>query len=149
MTIDEIFELWDVDSKIDRNDLGREAIDIPKLHNKYYRIYIQEKLKLIGQESELKQLSALRYDFYTGTIDNDTLKNKGWYDEFIDIGRKTTLKSEIPRLLEADKYVVDKTLKISIQREKVALLDSIIKSLVNRGFNIRDGISWAKFQTGA
>ena len=47
MTIDEIFAEWDKDSKIDRNELGKESIEIPKIHNKYYRIYINEKMKLI------------------------------------------------------------------------------------------------------
>jgi len=31
----------------------------------------------------------------------------------------------------------------------VGLLDSIIKSLVNRGFNIKSAIEWARFQVGA
>jgi hypothetical protein len=149
MTIDEIFEHWDKDSVIDRNELGKESIEIPKIHNKYYRIYINEKMKLIKQESDLKQLISLRHDFYSGNIDNETLKELNWWQEWEKIGRRTILKTEIPRYLEADQVIIDRQLKIAAQREKVGLLDSIIKSLVSRGFNIKSGIEWARFQVGA
>jgi hypothetical protein len=149
MTIDEIFTEWDKDSVIDRTELGRASIDIPKLHNKYYRIYINEKMKLIKQESDLKQLSALRHDFYSGNIDNESLRELGWWEDWENIGSRTILKTEIPRYLESDRIIIDKQLKIAAQREKVGLLDSIIKSLVNRGFNIKSAIEWSKFQVGA
>lgn len=149
MTIDEIFELWSKDSIIDRTELGKEAIDIPKLHNKYYRIYINEKMKLIKQEADLKQLIALRHDFYSGTLDDETIKELGWWDAWVTFGRRTILKTEIPRYLESDNVIIEKQLKIAAQREKVQLLDSIIKSLVNRGFNIKAAIEWSKFQVGA
>jgi hypothetical protein len=149
MTLDEIFTEWDKDSKIDRTELGRESIDIPKLHNKYYRIYINEKMKLIKQESDLKQLFALRHDFYSGNIDNETLRELGWWEDWEKIGRRTILKTEIPRYLESDQVIIDRQLKIAAQKEKVGLLDSIIKSLVNRGFNIKAAIEWARFQVGA
>lgn len=149
MTIDEIFTEWDKDSKIDRTELGKESIEIPKLHNKYYRIYINEKMKLIKQEADLKQLTALRYDFYSGSIDDDTLKELGWWDAWVTFGRRNIIKSDIPRYLESDEVIISRQLKIAAQREKVSLLDSIIKSLVNRGFNIKSAIEWAKFQVGA
>jgi hypothetical protein len=149
MTIDEIFAEWDKDSQIDRTELGKEATDIPKLHNKYYRIYVQEKLKLIKQESDLKQITAIRHDFYSGAIDNDTLREMGWEEEFQTLGRRTILKTEIPRYLESDNLIINRKLKIATQQEKVALLDSIIKSFVSRGFNIKAAIEWSKFQVGA
>lgn len=149
MTIDEIFTEWEKDSVIDRTELGREATNIPKLHYKYYRMYIQEKSILIKWESELKKFSALRTEFYAGTIDDDTLNEMNWMEEWKHLGRKTILKTEIPRYLESDQKVIDRNLKINIQKEKVALLDSIIKSFVNRGFQIKSDIEWSKFQVGA
>jgi len=149
MTIDEIFEHWDKDSKIDKTELGKEAIAIPALHNKYYRFYVNEKLRLIKLEADIKQLQALRYDFYSGAIDDDTLKEHGWLEDFANLGRRSIIKSEIPRYLDADKILSDNKLILSMQSEKVALLDSIIKTFVGRGFNIKSGIEWARFQVGA
>ena len=37
MNIDDILNLWQEDVKIDRTELGDEALNIPKLHHKYYR----------------------------------------------------------------------------------------------------------------
>lgn len=149
MTIDEIFDAWNVDSKIDKTQLGNEAINIPKLHHKYYRIYMNEKLKLLKMQADLKQFTAYRHDFYSGAMDDDTLKEYGWLEEFQAVGRKTILKSDISRHLESDKHIIEKNLKVAVQFEKIELLNSIIKSFVNRGFLIKSGIDWEKFMVGA
>ena len=46
MNIESIFKLWDEDSKIDATQLQYESLKIPQLHNKYYKIYITERVKL-------------------------------------------------------------------------------------------------------
>ena len=56
MNIDDILNLWQEDVKIDRTELGDEALNIPKLHHKYYEIYVKERLTLRKFEAELKQL---------------------------------------------------------------------------------------------
>jgi hypothetical protein len=149
MTIDEIFDAWNVDSKIDKTQLGNEAINIPKLHHKYYRIYMNEKLKLLKMQADLKQFTAHRHDFYSGAMDDETLRDFGWLEEFQSVGRKTILKSDISRHLESDNHIIEKNLKVAVQLEKIELLNSIIKSFVNRGFLIKNGIEWEKFMVGA
>jgi GTP-binding protein YchF len=47
-----------------------------------------------------------------------------------------------------DKEIIDMSLKIGLQQEKVELLESIIKSLTNRGFQIKAAIDWYKFTMG-
>jgi len=149
MTIDDIFAQWDIDSNINRAELGKEATNIPKLHNKYYRYFINEKLILHKKTSEFKQVSALRYDLYAGTLDDDTIKQLGWVEDWEKYGRIRILKTEIQRYIEADRVLIDLQLKIQLQKEKVELLDSIIKSFVNRGFQIKNDIEFTKFQMGA
>ena len=65
MKIEDIFELWQTDTNIDRTELGDEALKIPKLHHKYFQIYTTEKMLLRKYESELKQLKLDKYEFYT------------------------------------------------------------------------------------
>ena len=36
MTLEEIQNLWSKDSKVDRTELGEEAIRIPQIHSKYF-----------------------------------------------------------------------------------------------------------------
>jgi hypothetical protein len=50
--------------------------------------------------------------------------------------------------IEADKDMVNLSLKLGIQHEKIDLLESIIKSLTARGFNIKAAIEWERFKVG-
>jgi hypothetical protein len=58
------------------------------------------------------------------------------------------IRSDVNNYIEADNEVVNLTLKIGIQQEKLELLESIIKSFTNRGFNIKSAIDWEKFKVG-
>lgn len=143
MKINEIFDFWEVDSKIDRQELGEEAIKISVLHSKYYKIYINERLALKKYEAELKQLKLEKFEFYTQGPTKDQI-DKGW--QLPTIGR--IVRGDVDRYLEADKDIINLTLKIAVQNEKIDLLESIIRTLRDRNFNIRAAIDWAKFQMG-
>ena len=77
MKLEELYALWDLDSDIDTTDLGNESIKIPKLHNKYYKAYITEKILLRKYESEMKSLKLAKYEFYTQGPSAET-KELGW-----------------------------------------------------------------------
>ena len=46
MTLDEIFEEWSKDSQLDKAEIGNAALEIAKLHNKYYQFLSRERLLL-------------------------------------------------------------------------------------------------------
>jgi hypothetical protein len=144
MNVDDIFELWTEDVEIDKTELGDEAIKIPKLHNKYFQIYTKEKLLLRKYESEMKQLKLDKYEFYTQGHTEET-RSKMW----VLPAKGLILKTDIPMYMDADSDIIKLSLKIGLQQEKVDLLDSIIKSLNSRGFNIKAAIDWYKFTMGA
>lgn len=143
MNIDEIMYEWKIDSEIDVTELADESIKIAKLHQKYYEYLIKEKLLFKKTESDLKILKLEKYEFYTQGHNEETLK-KGW--ELPSKGM--VIKSEIPMYLEGDKDIINLNLKMSYQQEKIDLLQSIIKSLNNRGYNIKSAIDWIKFTSG-
>lgn len=144
MKLEEIYTEWDADSQIDTTDLGNESIKIPKLHNKYYRIYTTEKLLLRKFDAEMRELKLDKYEFYTQGPTKES-QDKGW----ILPARGMILKQEMPMYMEADRDLINLSLKIGYQQEKIDLLESIIKSLVNRGFQIKSAIDWHKFTMGA
>lgn len=144
MKLDEIYEQWLVDSEIDMTELGAEAIKIPKLHHKYFQIYSTEKLLLRKYEAEMKSLKLAKYEFYTQGPSRES-QDKGWELP----ARGMILKQEMPMYLEGDRDLIDLSLRIGLQQEKVDLLESIIKSLTNRGFQIKSAIDWNKFTMGA
>lgn len=143
MNIDEILSLWEIDSKIDPTDLGEEAIKIPSLHHKYFQIYAREKIILKKQESDFKKLKLDKYEFYSQGPNEETPKT--WRLP----SKGLILKAEIPAYIEADKEIIDLSLKIGYQQEKVDLLESIIKSFQYRGYNIKSAIDWHKFTMGS
>ena len=58
------------------------------------------------------------------------------------------LKSDITFYIDRNQDWVDSQLKLAMQKEKVDFLESIIKSLNGRGFNIIAAINWEKFKVG-
>lgn len=144
MKLEDIYEHWQEDSKIDRTELGEESLKIPQLHYKYFKMYSTERLMLKKYEADMKQLKLSKYEFYTQGPTKES-KDLGW--DLPPIGK--VLKSDASTYVDADKNVIELSLKISMQQEKLDLLDSIIKSLNNRGYNIHSAIEWEKFKVGA
>lgn len=143
MNLESISEEWKSDSEIDRTELGDEVLKIPKLHRKYYDIYVNEKLILRKYEAEYKRMKLDKYEFYTQGPNEETVK-KGW--KFPAKGM--LLKADVPMYLEADEDLINHSLKIGLQQEKIEYLESIIKTLNNRGYNINTAVTWYKFTSG-
>ena len=144
MKLDDIIGLWQEDSVINNSELGEEAIKISKLHSKYYQIFIHEKLLLRKYESQLKELRLEKSEFYMFGPSTQEQIDKGW--KLPAAGK--VLKTDLPNYIDADKDIIEMTLKIGLQKEKVDFLDSIIKSLTGRGFNIKAAIDYEKFKMG-
>jgi len=143
MKLEEIESLWEQDSKIDRTDLDNESLKIPMLHSKYYKIYLREKIQLKSEELEYKQFYKLKHEYYNGKLSQEDLKDLGWEPfQFV-------LKNDLQVYIDADKDVITKLLKLQVQREKVELLESIIKTLNGRGFLIKNAIDFIRFTSGA
>jgi len=143
MKIEEIFEKWKQDSEIDKTQLDDESLKIPKLHHRYYQIYISEKLLLRSYESDMKKLRIDKYEFYTQGHNEETRK-LGW--ELPSKGM--LLKTDVPMYMDGDPDIVKLSLKIGIQSEKIELLESIIKSLANRGYQIKTAVDFIRWTSG-
>lgn len=144
MKIDDIFKKWDKDSKIDPSKIDIEALKMSELHNDYMKILINERLLLKKYETQYKTLKLDKQEFYLMGPTKET-KDKGW--ELPPSGR--VLKSDLGPYLDADKDLINLVLKIGVQKEKISLLESIINTINNRGFAIKNYIDWNKFQAGA
>lgn len=144
MTLDEIFEEWDKDSTVDPTELGNAALDLAKMHHKYYRMFSRERLLLKKLESDLKILKREKSEFYVDGPTQEQIE-MGW--ELPPKGR-IRVKSDVPVYIDSDNDIIAMNLKIAYQQEKVELLESIIKLISNRGFQIKSAIEWEKFKVG-
>ena len=143
MTLQEIQTLWSKDAEVDRTALGEEASKIPQLHSKYFKIFSTERLKLRQMELVSKQLYTDLWEYYQGNFEYEMCEEKGWEPFQLKI-----LKSDITFYIDRNQDWVDSQLKLAMQKEKVDFLESIIKSLNGRGFNINAAINWEKFKVG-
>lgn len=143
MKIDEIMDLWGVDSQMNETELGKESLNIPYLHHKYYKIYVQEGLMLKRCEYDYKSLYKLKYEYYMGVLDEDTMVNQGWDPNPLKI-----LKQDLSIYMDGDLELQTVQAKIDIQKQKLSFLESAIKTISNRGFLIKNFIDWEKFKSG-
>ena len=145
MTLDEIQIEWSSDSQIDDTQLDNESLKISELHHKYFRIFSDEKLKLVRMYSKQKELRRLKWLYYTGKLDQETLENLEWHVFDLDIKKN---RHDLEMFIESDKDFLELLEKISYQKEKIEYLESIVKSLNTRGFQIKNAIEWKKFTMG-
>ena len=143
MKLDDIRNMWSLDAKIDNTELSHESLRIPSLHSKYYNIFTEERLRLRKFKTDMKKLRLEKYEFFTQGPTKET-QEKGWV--LPPIGR--VIKSEVNSYIDADDDIIDLTLKIGIQQEKIELLESVIRSLNNRGYLIKNAIDFEKFKVG-
>ena len=59
------------------------------------------------------------------------------------------LKTDLSIYMQSDTHLKNLSLKIAVQKEKVEFLESVIKNLPARGYQINAAITWEKFKVGA
>ena len=140
MTIDEIINSWREDCKLDDTELDSEALRIPNLHAKYLRMLAENRVKLKALKVKQKQLHQTLYDYYKGDLNNpqdlQELKREPW--------PKTVLKQDMPMYIEADDDMIKMLSRIAMQEEVVGVCEEILKSVNNRGFQIKNAIDWRR-----
>ena len=144
MKIEEIYEMWAKDSEIDQTNVSGESTNIPKLHNKYFRVYMEEGMKLKQLRAKYKQLKLLKEQYYRGELDITELQQYGWEPQPLKI-----LRTDISTYIDADQDMINLSLKVGMIEEKVNYLEAIIKMISNRGFQLKTIVDWERFRTGA
>jgi len=143
MDISSIKQLVAEDMPIDDTELDIESMAIPQLHSKYLNIYMDEKLLLQKINSDYYRLKKMKWEYYTGKLDQDQLDEYGWEPFQLKI-----LKQDIDLYMDSDEDLQKLINKQTYQKEKINYLDAILKSVNNRQWNIKGAIEWRKFING-
>lgn len=140
MKLEEIIDQWTKDAKIDDVELDRESLAIPVLHGKYLKLYYEEKLKYKKYKIQYKKLHKVLCEYYRGELNNP--------EDLEELGRqpwaKTVLKQDVNQFVEGDDQMINLVTKMVYQEEVVSLLEDIMKSINNRGFQIKNAVEWRK-----
>ena len=140
--LDELLEMWAKDSVIDRTEPGKELTNIPQLHSKYLNILSRHRLLAKEAEFKYNRMKKVKWEYYTGKMDNESLKHYGW-EPFPFV-----LKSEITTYFDSDEDLNRLVASKMLHDEIVDVCQSILKELNSRTFQLRDFIAWERFIQG-
>ncbi len=143
MKIEDIVSEWDKDCRMDETELGEESTKIPVIHNKYLKIFMGENAQLKRMFAQRSKLKRKLTEYYLGELDKDELEELG-RDQFY----KKILKNEVEMYIESDDDFINLNLKLALQQEKVNYIEAVLRSINNRGFQIKNAIDWLRFTNG-
>lgn len=143
MTFEEVLAEWEIDSPIDETKLIQASVDSGRLHHKYLKMFAEARMALHHMKAQYKLLQGLKYSYYSGDLDAQTLKEHGW-----EQWSKKIPRPDLQTYVDADEQVVRATLKLAKQQELVDVLNEILKHLSNRSYNITNAINMKKFLAG-
>ena len=141
---------WDEDSSVDfqfknkqyTTDLGQLALEIPFQHNKYLNHYTDLSQIKTSLEFEARKLVKEKREYYGGEADAKTYAEKPFGASI-----KTSEKMKV--YLESDEDIINMEAKIKYIDQMLFFLDSVMKQISNRGFQINSAIQWEKFINGS
>jgi len=141
MTIEEIEEMWKKDSVIDPDNLHEESLKIPQLHSKYHNIHNMITLLRERARETYSTVYLERHNYYTGKAPAEVyVENPFPY--------KVRDKDALQRHIDAEERLNKLDMKIRYYNVMLKFLEDIIKTIHNRGFQIKNSIDFMKFTAG-
>ena len=141
LNLEEIQEMWEKDAKMDRDNLHEESLNIPSLHAKYFELYNTIFLLRKKAEQQRKNIRHERYEYFSGKADPEVYQK----DPF---GKKIRDKDTMQKYLDADDKLSNSSLKIDYYDTMLIYLESILKVIQNRTFQIKNAIEFMRFNSG-
>ena len=139
--LDTIQEMWEKDAKIDRDNLHDESLNIPSLHAKYFQIYNTIFLLRKKAEQQRKNIRHERYEYFSGKADPDVYVQNPFPKKIRD-------KDTMTKYLDADEKQSNASLKIEYYDTMLTYLESILKVIQNRTYQIKNAIEFMRFNAG-
>ena len=143
MKISEITDNWDKDSIINEPELLDQTLKTQSLHAKYIRSLSNARTLLIKAEREYIELRAIKDRYYRGEMTAEELQVHEW-KQF----QKKILKGEIDKHIASDASILDLTDRIAYLNVIISTLESIMKSIGSRSFDIKNFIEYKKYTQG-
>ena len=139
--LEEIQKMWVKDSHIDMDNLHDESIKVPALHAKYFEMYNTVVLLKKKAEQSRKNVRHERYEYFTGKADPDVYLENPFPKKIRD-------KDTLQKYLDADDKLSQISLKVEYYETILNYLESILKMIQNRTYQIKNAIDFLKFQAG-
>lgn len=135
---------WKKDSKIDQTNLGNAAARVGELHAKYLVHLTDVRLSIRKVETELLKLRKVKVRFYNSELPPDEMKTRKW----TPYGKTRPLKAELLELIECDDDILVVQERLETLKTFQVQIESIMKSLGSRGWDIKSAIQWHTYTNG-
>jgi hypothetical protein len=139
--LDKIQEMWTKDSKIDPDNLHTESLNIPVLHAKYFDLYNTIFLLRKKAEQQKRNIRHERYEYYSGKADPDVYVENPFPKKIRD-------KDTMQKYLDADEKLSTVCLKIDYYDTMLVYIESILKMIQNRTYQVKNAIEFMRFNSG-
>ena len=133
--------MWEKDSQIDPDNLHTESLKVPALHAKYHDMFNNFLLLRKKAEQQRKNIRHERYEYYSGKADPEVYEKNPF-------GKKIRDKDTMTKYLDADEKLSNSSLKIDYYDTMLVYLESILKVIQNRTFQIKNAIEFMRFNSG-
>ena len=141
MNLDELKLQVQNDLKVDDEHLDTESLKNQEIKAKYLDIKSKYELLLFKAKGEYKRIYRDKWEYYGGKADAKVYVSKPF-----DI---KVLKTDLSVYITSDEEVIDAENKIGYLETVVDYIKGVIKSVDNRGWDIKNAIEWKKFEAGA
>ena len=139
--LDTIQGMWEKDSKLDPDNLHTESLNIPTLHAKYFELYNTIFLLRKKAEQQRKNIRHERNEYFSGKADPDVYVTEPFPKKIRD-------KDTMQKYLDADAKLSNASLKIDYYDTMLVYIESILKQINNRTFQIKNAIEFMRFNSG-
>ena len=134
MNLETLNEMWAKDAPLDDEKLDNDSLSIPKLHAKYLRLYNNFVTLRDQAELDVKRTYRDRWEYYTGKSEKPFPVK--------------LIKTDVAIYLEADQEYQKSVLKAKYLNQMVESIKTILTSINNRSFHIKNAVEFAKFLKG-
>ena len=141
MNLETIQSMWEKDSQIDKDNLHDESLKIPALNAKYHEMFNTILLLRKKAEQQRKNIRHERYEYFSGKADPDVYVDNPFPKKIRD-------KDTMQKYLDADESLMNVSLKIDYYETMLNYIESILKQISNRTYQVKNAIEWQKFIAG-
>ena len=141
MTLDELKLQVQKDLKVDDEHLDTESLKNQEIKATYLDHKSRYELLLFKAKGDYKRLYREKWEYYGGKADAKIYATKPF-----DL---KVLKTDLAVYITSDEEVIDAENKIGYLETVVDYIKGVIKSVDNRGWDIKNAIEWKKFEAGA
>ena len=140
MNLDELKLQVSQDLRVDDEHLDTESLKNQEIKAKYLEHKSKFELLLFKAKGDYKRLYREKWEYYGGKADAKIYASKPF-----DL---KVLKTDLGVYISADEEIIDAENKIGYLETVVDYIKGVIKSIDNRGWDIKNAIEWKKFEAG-